>query len=316
MSHSHVAGVRMPFGAVPRVVTRWVGRELGASVVAVTDVVGGMSPGPAARVVAQNGKRAFVKACGSALNPDTPGLLRAEVSVLSALPVHPSLPRLLGSYDDGDWVALLLQDIDAPLVELPWQTGQFERVSRTLTEVHDISTPNPWIDAPSAAKKSAPFLSRWRTLVAQPPPDLSPWWRSHLEPLATHAAGVLDHIAGATLLHWDIRADNLMVDTHRVVVVDWGQARLGAPGVDHALLALDTAMSGGETTMATVLASDPVLRELDPRAPLSLAAAMAMAFELRWRQPPVIGLPTLGETSRRWSLALQPSLDDLLVAAA
>lgn len=305
----------MPFASAPRSVTRWIEGELGSSLGSTVDVVGGMSPGPAARVVAQNGIRAFVKACGSALNPDTPGLLRAEISVLLALPTHPNLPRLLGSYDDGDWVALLLEDIDAPLVELPWQQEQFERVSRVLTDVHEASTPNPWPDAPWAVQKSAAFLSRWRTLVERPPADLSPWWRLRLEPLASHAAEVLDHIAGTTLLHWDIRADNLMVDAHRVVVVDWGQARLGAPWVDHALLAFDAAMSGGEITTEAVLASDPVVRELDPRALLSLAAAMSMAFELRRRQPAVIGLPTLGETSRRWSLALQPVLDHLLVAS-
>lgn len=137
-----------------------------------------------------------------------------------------------------------------------------------------------------------------------------------MEPLAIHAAEVLDHIAGTTLLHWDIRADNLMVDEPRVVVVDWGQARLGAPWVDHALLAFDAAMSGGDLTVENALANDLVLGKLDPRALLSLAAAMAMSFELRWRQPAVIGLPTLGETSRRWSRALEPVLDHLLVVAS
>lgn len=111
-----------------------------------------------------------------------------------------------------------------------------------------------------------------------------------------------------------MRTDNLMADDGRVVVVDWGQARLGAPWVDHALLAFDVAMSGGHLTTAIARPSDPVLCEVDPAVLLSLAAAMAMAFELRWRQPPVKRLPTLGETSRRWSLALQPVLDDLIVA--
>lgn len=305
----------MPFSAAPAEVRRWAELQLGSARVSATDVVGGMSPGPAARLQAVGGTRAFLKACGSALNPDTPGLLRTEISVLNALPSHPSLPSLLATYDDGDWVALLLADIDAPLVELPWKQDQFDRASRAPLEVHEASAPNPWAGAPSAAETSAAFLSRWRTLVRQPPPDLSPWWRSHLEPLAAHAAGVLDVIAGTTLLHWDVRADNLMADDRRFVVVDWGQARLGAPWVDHALLAFDVAMSGGTLTTATARVSDPVLREVDPNAVLSLAAAMAMAFELRWRQPPIQGLPTLGETSRRWSRALEPVLDHLLVAA-
>ncbi|MEO6998325.1 MAG: hypothetical protein ABI112_09605 [Terracoccus sp.] len=314
MPSSHVAGVRMPFSAAPACVRRWAEHQLGSSLVSATDVVGGMSPGPAARLQAVSGTRSFVKACGPALNPDTPGLLRDEVAVLNALPAHPNVPSLLATYDDGDWVALLLEDINAPLVELPWRQVQFDRVSHALVEVHEASTPNPWAAAPSAPEKSAPFLSRWRTLVAQPPVDLSPWWRAHLEPLAVHAAHVLDDIAGTTLSHWDVRADNLMVDDRRVVVVDWGQARLSAPWVDHALIAFDVAMSGGALSVPDAAASDPVLRQIDPAMLLSLAAAMAMAFELRWRQPPVIGLPTLGETSRRWSRAFEPVLDHLLVA--
>lgn len=106
----------MPFASAPLAVTRWVEGELGSWLGSTVDASGGMSPGPAARVVARSVIRAFVTACGSALNPDTLGLLRAEISVLSALP---TLPRLLGSFDDGDWVALLLEDIDAPLDELP-----------------------------------------------------------------------------------------------------------------------------------------------------------------------------------------------------
>lgn len=80
--------------------------------------------------------------------------------MLNALPTHPNLPSLLTTYDDGDWVALLLEDIDAPLVELPWRQGQFDRVSQALVKVHEVSTPNPWAGAPSAVEKSAPFLSR------------------------------------------------------------------------------------------------------------------------------------------------------------
>lgn len=52
-----------------------------------------------------------------------------------------------------------------------------------------------------AAEKSAPSCPAGAPLVEQPPPDLSPWWRAHLDPLAAHAGEVLDVIAGTTLLH-------------------------------------------------------------------------------------------------------------------
>ncbi|MFT4081246.1 MAG: hypothetical protein QM638_01545 [Nocardioides sp.] len=41
--------------------------------------IGGMSPGCAARVRGADGTRAFVKAVGADLNPDTPTLFRREI---------------------------------------------------------------------------------------------------------------------------------------------------------------------------------------------------------------------------------------------
>lgn len=109
--HSHARGVRMDFASAPDSVRDWANDHLGGDLSAVTDCVGGMSPGPAARLRSSSGRTAFVKACGPELNPVTPELLRDEARILACLPDHPNLPRLLDVYDDGNWVALLIEDL-------------------------------------------------------------------------------------------------------------------------------------------------------------------------------------------------------------
>ena len=85
------AGTRIPWEAVPEHVRGEVEASLGSPVVSARTQVGGFSPGAAVRVVCADGSRAFVKACGSDLNPDTPDLNRAEIWALELLP--PSVPH-------------------------------------------------------------------------------------------------------------------------------------------------------------------------------------------------------------------------------
>ena len=105
-------GVRLPYDAVPATVRTWAEQTLGSPVAAVAEQVGGMSPGCATRLTCADGTRAFVKAVGASLNPDTPGLFRREIGVLTHIGAHPLWARMLASYDDGDWVALLIEDVE------------------------------------------------------------------------------------------------------------------------------------------------------------------------------------------------------------
>ena len=84
MSAPRAVGVRAAYAAVPPPVRAWVDSTLGSPVVEAREQVGGMSPGCATRLTCADGTRAFVKAVGAELNPDTPGLFRREVGVLES----------------------------------------------------------------------------------------------------------------------------------------------------------------------------------------------------------------------------------------
>src|SRR5262245_47698505 len=156
-------GPRMAYDDAPAVVRAWVDRELGSQVVASSTQYGGFSPGVAARLVTASGRRAFVKAVGSELNPDTPTLFRQEMAVMQVLdPLRlAQAPRLYGMYDDGAWVALLLEDIEGRTASHPWPRSDAVRVIDAIDELSLALTPSPWPDAPVAAERGVRFLSGW-----------------------------------------------------------------------------------------------------------------------------------------------------------
>lgn len=310
----HAIGVRIAYAHAPNGVHRWVESRLGGPVVSAIDCVGGMSPGPAARVRTASGAAAFVKGCGVALHPATPDLLRDEARVLAALPEHPSLPRLLDRYDDGDWVVLLIEDLPGAPPPAPWRSGDLEQVGQALAAVRPVLDALE-IDGLPAARDSSPiFLTRWRELAGRL--DLvDPWWAAHHDALAAHAERAAALIEGDAIVHWDIRADNVVVTPDRTVLVDWGQARRGAAWMDHALLALDCSMTGSEVSTAEQARTDPVLRHRDPTDLLALASAAAMAFVSRSTQPASPALPTMPATCARWAEGLRPYLAEALRGA-
>lgn len=98
---------------MPAEVVAGVERLLGAEVIAAVRQSGGFSEGLAVRVRLADGRGAFVKAAQSARAPA--GFHRREAVISERLAVQAPVPRLLGVYDDGDWVALAFEEIEGRL---------------------------------------------------------------------------------------------------------------------------------------------------------------------------------------------------------
>ncbi len=239
-------GVRAPWSAMPEHVRAWAADELGSSIVEARDQVGGMSPGCATRLVGADGSRAFVKAVGSALNPKTPELFRREVTALTLIGSHELWADLRASYDDGEWVAILLEDVEGTHPDLHDDATmdlllrETDRLAQVLAErVPDPPAPDP--DNGGLADLSANF-NTWADRVAQAdeiPRSLLPDWirrdTGTWEPLV-RALGEQER----GLVHWDIRNDNLLERaTGDLVFVDWGNASVGPLWVDPLLARLE-----------------------------------------------------------------------------
>lgn len=300
-----VGGGRIDWADLPFTVRHAVEAWLGMPVVDARTQHGGFSPGAAARLTAADGRRVFLKATAGSLNLDSPIIYRRERDVMYALPPIVPAPRLLWSYDEGGWVALLFEYVDGlPPVE-PWRWDEVERVVRGMVSLGDLLTPTP-ISAPAASDAFATQLCGWGHLQREQPDGLDGRSRRHLARLVQLEALAPEAVAGETLLHCDVRADNLLLTEDTVYFIDWPHARVGAPWVDLIGLIPSMMMQGGPDPDA-VLRLHPAAREADPECITATIAALAGYFTHRSLQPPPRGIPTVrpfqaaqGARARRW----------------
>ncbi|MCP2306328.1 Phosphotransferase enzyme family protein [Actinokineospora globicatena] len=286
-------GTRMSWGEVPQHVRARIERALGEPVVTAVSQAGGFSPGLAVRVGLGSGRRVFVKAVGSGVNSVAPRLCRREIAVAGRLPEGLPVPRLLWSDDDGDWVTLVFEDVEGRTPPLPWRADTWWRVQEELADLADALTPSP-IDVEPLADK---MFSGWRSLAAEPAlaDRIDDWSKANLDRLAEWESRWTAAAAGNTLLHGDLRADNLTLTDAGVVVVDWPHAALGAPWVDLALMVPSVVAQGGPSP-AEIMARARWTPE--PEALDAVVAAVAGYFVHAALLPPPPGIPRLREFQR------------------
>lgn len=303
-------GVRLQWSQLPARVRGAVEGWLGSRVVSATTRPTGFSPGLAAQLQAANGRLVFAKAVCSEPNPDTPILHRREAKVVRALPEGAPVPRLLWTYDEGEpgWIVLIFQYVSGWNPTLPWHVEELGRVIEALGTLAEVLTPSPLRgDAvATAGDLMARRICSWKLLQQERPDDLDDWSLRHLDKLVALDAVATQAVAGETLLHFDIRADNVLLTPDRVWFVDWPHACVGAAWVDLVGFAPSVTMQGGPTP-ELLLKRHPAYRDTDPGAVTAVVAAVAGYFTHRALQPPPAGLPTVrafqaaqGIVARRW----------------
>jgi aminoglycoside phosphotransferase (APT) family kinase protein len=210
----------------------------------------GFSPALAARLKLVNGGRLFVKAIGPDDLTGGPGgqeSYRREVEVVAHLPAAAPVPRLVGHWEAGGWVVLLFEDIEGRPPALPWRRDQLDIVLAALGSMSKALTPSP-LAVPAASNPGG--SAHWSELADDPVRSAqvaswSPWASGHTEALRELEAAVDEALAGCSLLHFDLRADNILLTGTRVYFVDWPHARVGAAWVDLAYLLPSVKMQGG-----------------------------------------------------------------------
>lgn len=272
---------------------------MGDPVVAVDGQSGGMSPGCAARLRTRSGTRGFVKAVGSDLNPDTPGLYRSEIRVLSRLTSAPHRPRVIGTYDDGDWVALLLEDVDGRHPDLDDDVDT-DAVWATVTRQAVELTPAPdGLELRTFDQVIERWLQRWRHVADDPASYLPAWALGRLDDLDARVRALPGQAPTTSLCHWDLRSDNILIRPDgTVVLLDWGMALRGPMWADQFFLALNWV----ETP-----SFDAWVRRIVPAPDDDLVTALLVLFggAQAWNATQVRpGLPTMPEYCRSESARL------------
>lgn len=284
-------GVRAPYASVPLHVREWVEAELGSQVVQAATQPGGMSPGCAARLELANGSRAFVKAVGSTLNPNTPDLFRAETAVLSVLEPVAWRATLRAAYDDGDWVAMILDDIDGrhPNWAAP---ADVDRVLAAVEQQTHELTPLPrGLEIIAAAEQALRWAATLQNAAPQELAALPDWLDPEDQGLRQLLAGLPTWLSGDTLCHWDVRNDNLLIRPDgSVVIVDWGMVRRGPMWADTAVLALEWAET---PRFDEIMAASPFMAGVDDQVLTAFLLGIGIQLTLTSTRPPPQGLPTM-----------------------
>jgi aminoglycoside phosphotransferase (APT) family kinase protein len=309
------SGARIHWIDLPDAVRAAIEQILGSPVVEARSQSGGFSPGTADRVVTADGTRAFIKAVSPEQNDRSPQMHRREAEVAAALPRSAPAPRLLGSYDDGHWVALVFEDVNGRHPRTPWQQGELRQVIHALARLASSTTPVPFEGLRPLAVAVAEDFDGWARLRADAPADLNPWAAARLDALCAGAERGLAALAGDTLVHLDIRADNLLItprddrfpndgnDGNAVSVVDWPHAARGPAWFDRVLLLINVRLYGGHD-VTVLLAELAATTGADPDDLVAVLVGWAGYFADAARLPAPNGLPTLRAFQRAQAEAL------------
>lgn len=204
---------------------------LGARVVSTEPVHGrGYTHNRRERVRLDDGRSVFVKAAVDELSA---GWLRLEHVVYAAV-AAPFMPGFLG-YDEKSGLPLLvIEDLSDAHWPPPWREGDIDQVRSTLDAVAATRVPD---GLTSIGEWKAEWLSCWRAVRDDPEPFLATgvasreWLESNLPAVeaAAERAPVAD---GSSLLHLDVRSDNLALTERGAVLIDWNWASGGNPLLD------------------------------------------------------------------------------------
>ncbi len=252
-----------------------------------------------------DGRRVFLKAVSEKSNPESPDMHRREATIVAGLPSSAPVPRLRWMLDEDGWVALCFEDVEGRHPGEPWTESDLTLVVAALQKMSSDLTPSPVDTEATATRAFERAINGWQIALRRGEDRLDPWCLKHLSRLAELEARAPQAAAGETLLHFDSRADNLLIAGRRVYVVDWPHARRGAAWVDWVAMVPSVAMQGGpdpESALRRFEVGDAAAGAID-----AVLCSLAGYFVVTALEPPPPGLPTVrafqaaqGEVAVRW----------------
>jgi hypothetical protein len=250
---------RLDWAHLPPHLRREVERRCGSPVVDAQSQDSGYTPGFASVLTCADGSRHFVKAASTTAQRAFAASYREEARRLAVLPPSVPAPRLRWVYDD-DWVVLGIEHVAARPVGRPWTDDDLTAALAMAGRVAEQLTPAPAGLAPDRIEvELADWPSCWDR-VAVLRPEL-PGLAEHLAEAAALAAGAPEVLAGDTVVHTDLRDDNiLLLPDGRAVACDWNWPVRGAAWVDTVWLLIGPRGDGLDVEKA--LATSTVTRDV------------------------------------------------------
>ena len=263
---------RLDWAHLPPHLRALVERRLGSPVVDASSRPSGFTPGFASVLTCADGARHFVKAASTKAQQMFADAYREEARKLGLLPAGVPAPRLRWMHDADDWVVLCFEYVEGRAPVRPWVADELAAASRMAIDVARLLTPAP-AGLDRAVDEFADWPGYWDGVGHPRAADC--------QALAVRYAEVVD---GDTLVHTDIRDDNLLVRPDgSVVMCDWNWPIVGAAWLDSLFLLIGP--RGDGLDVEAHITAHPLLSAVDPEH-VDIALALILGyFEASAAQP-------------------------------
>lgn len=255
---------RLEWPFLPPHIRGMVERRVGSPVVDAESRTAGFTPGFASVLTCADGSRHFVKAASTKAQRAFADAYREEARKLALLPEGTPAPRLRWLHDADDWVVLGFEYVDGRAPQRPWVREELAAASQMAVDVASLLTP-----APEGIDRAVDEFAGWPAL-----------WDAIDHPRAAQCRALAERYAdvvdGETLVHTDVRDDNLLVRADgSVVMCDWNWPVVGAAWLDSLLLLIGP--RGDGLDVEAHIADHPLLAGVDPEH-VDVALALVLGY--------------------------------------
>jgi hypothetical protein len=282
---------RLEWAHLPPAVRADIERRCGSPVVSAASQGGGFTPGFASVLTCEDGSRHFIKAASTTAQRMFAASYREEARKLRELPAGVPAPRLLWS-SDGEWMVLEVEYVEARAPRRPWRRGDLDACLDALETVAAVLTPAPEaLRADTFADEVGDWPALWDHVRATR--ELP-----HLEEAAALAASCHEVVGGDTLVHTDVRDDNVLLTTDgRAWFCDWNWPTVGADWLDSLVMLVGPRGDGLDVDV--VIAERALLRDV-PADHVDRVLAVLCGYFLKSADDPVPPTSPYVRDVQRW----------------
>jgi Phosphotransferase enzyme family len=284
---------RLEWAHLPPHIRAVVEEHCGEPVTDAESRTAGFTPGFASVLTCADGGRHFVKAASTKAQRPFAEAYREEARKLADLPAAAPAARLLWTHDADDWFVLGLEYVESRQPLRPWRPVDLEGVLDALEVIADVLTPPPAsLALETIATEFADFPGYWdrlRTTRADLP---------HLDDAAALAARFPEICGGDTLVHTDVRDDNVLIRPDgSALLCDWNWPTVGAAWLDTVFVMIGP--RGDGLDVESVLAERRLSRDV-PAESVDIVLALLVGYFFRQCEEPVPPTSPHLRDAQRW----------------
>ncbi len=256
---------RLEWVHLPPLVRAHVEERLGSPVTDAVSQRAGFTPGFASVLTCADGTRHFVKAASTRAQRAFAESYREEALRLGGLPGDVPAPPLRWTAEVDDWFVVGIAHVEARAPHRPWTPEDLTAASAMTLRMAAVLTPAPPCAVGTAADEFAAWPAMWDRLE-----------HPHRAELRALTARYAEVVGGETLVHTDIRDDNILIlGDGTAVLCDWNWPVTGAAWIDSLLLLVGP--RGDGLDVEAHLAAHPLLREV-PAEDIDVMLALVLGF--------------------------------------